>query len=159
MHRGWFGQTALADLFDGDFALTAKDTLYRCHDRLLPHKEALFSHLANRWRLLCNAEYEVLLYDLTSTYFESNPPFAEDDKRRFGYSRDKRSNCVQVVIALAITSEGFPLAYEVLTASPSTLATATRPWLNRPAPPRPTPQVNGPQVVSQSRPVLGCACR
>jgi transposase len=114
LHRDWFGQTALADLLGGDFALAAKDTLYRCHDRLLPHKEALFTHLANRWRDLFNADYEVLLYDLTSTYFESNPPFPEHDKRRFGYSRDKRSDCVQVVIALVITTEGFPLAYEVL---------------------------------------------
>jgi transposase len=114
LHRDWFGQTALADLLGGDFALVAKDTLYRCHDRLLPHKEALFSHLANRWRDLFNADYEVLLYDLTSTYFESNPPFPEQDKRRYGYSRDKRSDCVQVVIALVITTEGFPLAYEVL---------------------------------------------
>ena len=56
----------------------------------------------------------MLLYDLTSTYFESDPPDDEDDKRRYGYSRDKRSDCVQVVIALIVTPEGFPLAYEVL---------------------------------------------
>lgn len=114
LHRDWFDQSALADLLDGDFALAAKDTLYRCHDRLLEHKTALFTHLSNHWRDLFNANYEVLLYDLTSTYFESNPPFPEDDKRRFGYSRDKRSDCVQIVIALVITTEGFPLAYEVL---------------------------------------------
>ncbi len=114
LHRDWFGQTALADLLGGDFALAAKDTLYRCHDRLVEHKAALFTHLFNRWRDLFNVGYEVLLYDLTSTYFESNPPFPEDDKRRFGYSRDKRSDCVQIVIALVITTEGFPLAYEVL---------------------------------------------
>lgn len=114
LHRDWFGQTALADLLGGDFALAAKDTLYRCHDRLLEHKTALFTHLSNHWRDLFNANYEVLLYDLTSTYFESNPPFPEDDKRKFGYSRDKRSDCVQIVIALVITTEGFPLAYEIL---------------------------------------------
>ena len=114
LHRDWFEQSALADLLDGDFALVAKDTLYRCHDRLLEHKTELFTHLSNRWRDLFNADYEVLLYDLTSTYFESPPPFPDDDKRRFGYSRDKRSDCVQVVIALVITTEGFPLAYEVL---------------------------------------------
>lgn len=114
LHREWFGQTALADLLGGDFGLVAKDTLYRCHDRLLPHKEALFTHLGNRWRDLFNADYEVLLYDLTSTYFESTPPSGDEDKRRFGYSRDKRPDCVQVVIALVITTEGFPLAYEVL---------------------------------------------
>ena len=114
LHRHWFDHTALADLLGGDFALAAKDTLYRCHDRLLDHKEALFSHLHDRWRDLFNATHEVLLYDLTSTYFESDPPFPEGDKRRHGYSRDHRSDCVQVVMALVITPEGFPLAYEVL---------------------------------------------
>jgi transposase len=64
-------------------------------------------------------KFEVLLYDLTSTYFESNPPFAEGDKRQFGYSRDKRSDCVQVVIALVVTPEGFPLAYEVMAGNTS----------------------------------------
>lgn len=103
LHRHWFDQSAMADLFGGDFALPSKDALYRCHDRLLAHKEALFTHLSNRWRDLFNADYEVLLYDLTSTYFESDPPFGEEDKRRFGYSRDHRSDCVQVVIALVIT--------------------------------------------------------
>ena len=114
LHRHWFDHTALADLLGGDFSLAAKDTLYRCHDRLLDHKEALFSHLHDRWRDLFNTTHEVLLYDLTSTYFESDPPFPEGDKRRHGYSRDHRSDCVQIVIALVITPEGFPLAYEVL---------------------------------------------
>ena len=76
--------------------------------------QALFDHLVGRWRDLFNASFEVLLYDLTSTYFESDPPQDENDKRRFGYSRDKRSDCVQVVIALIVTPQGFPLAYEVL---------------------------------------------
>src|SRR5271166_1189044 len=66
-----------------------------------------------RWQDLFGARFEVLLYDLTSTYFESDPVFEETDKRQFAYSRDKRSDCVQVVIALIITPEGFPLA-EVL---------------------------------------------
>lgn len=114
LHRHWFEHTALADLLGGDFSLAAKDTLYRCHDHLLDHKEALFSHLHDRWRDLFNTTHEVLLYDLTSTYFESDPPFPEGDKRRHGYSRDHRSDCVQIVIALVITPEGFPLAYEVL---------------------------------------------
>ena len=81
---------------------------------MLKHKQALFNHLVIRWRDLFNLSFEVLLYDLTSTYFESNPPEDEKDKRRFGYSRDKRSDCVQVVIALIVTPQGFPLAYEVL---------------------------------------------
>lgn len=114
LHRDWFESTALADLLDGDFSLAAKDPLYRCHDRLLPHKDALFTHLAGKWRDLFNPDYEVLLYDLTSTYFESTPDFPEGDKRRFGYSRDKRSDCVQIVIALVVTTGGYPLAYKVL---------------------------------------------
>ena len=64
-------------------------------------------------------KFEVLLYDLTSTYFESDPPFPEGDKRQFGYSRDKRPDCVQVVIALIVTPEGFPLAYEVMAGNTS----------------------------------------
>jgi transposase len=114
LHRDWFDGTALADLLHGDFSLAAKDTLYRCHDRLLPHKDALFTHLAAKWRDLFNPDYEILLYDLTSTYFESTPDFPEGDKRRFGYSRDKRSDCVQIVIALVLTTEGYPLAYKIL---------------------------------------------
>ena len=114
LHRQWFLQSAMADLLGGDFGMAESHKLYACHDFLLQHKEALFSHLRDRWHDLFNASFEVLLYDLTSTYFESNPPFPAGDKRRFGYSRDKRSDCVQVVIALIVTPEGFPLAYEVL---------------------------------------------
>src|SRR5262249_44755840 len=113
LHRQWFEQSAMADLL-GDDALVAKNALYRCLDKLLEHKTALFSHLRQRWQDLFAARFEVLLYDLTSTYFESPPPDDEEDKRRHGYSRDKRSDCVQVVIALIVTPEGFPLAYEVL---------------------------------------------
>jgi len=102
----------MADLLDEDFGLAQKDKLYRCHDLLLQWKNELFEHLRKRWEELFNAQYEVLLYDLTSTYFESDPPF--NDKRKFGYSRDKRSDCVQVVIALVVTPEGFPIAYEIL---------------------------------------------
>jgi transposase len=104
----------MADLLGGDYRLAADDTLYRCLDQLLEHKSALFSHLQQRWKDLFAAQFDVLLYDLTSTYFESDPPFPEGDKRRFGYSRDKRFDCVQVVIALIVTPEGFPLGYEVL---------------------------------------------
>jgi transposase len=83
----------------------------------------LFTHLRAQWKDLFSARFEVLLYDLTSTYFESDPPFPEGDKRRYGYSRDKRSDCVQVVIALIVTPEGFPLAYEVLAGHTSDKAT------------------------------------
>ena len=114
LHRHWYEQSAVGDLLGEDFALAAKDNLYRCLDRLLKHREELFKHLQARWRDDFGAKFDVLLYDLTSTYFESDPPFPEGDKRRFGYSRDKRPDCVQVVIALIATTEGYPLAYEVL---------------------------------------------
>src|SRR6195256_226488 len=114
LHRQWFEQSAMADLLGADFMMAEKNALYRCLDKLLPHKTALFSHLRQRGADLFGAKFEVLLYDLTSTYFESAPPDDDNDKRRFGYSRDKRSDCVQVVIALIVTPDGFPLAYEVL---------------------------------------------
>jgi transposase len=115
LHRHWYANSAMGDLLgEQDDSLAAKDTLYRCMDRLLAHKDDLFVHLSARWQGLFGVKCEVLLYDLTSTYFESTPPDQESDKRRFGYSRDKRSDCVQVVIALVVTPEGFPLAYEVL---------------------------------------------
>ncbi len=114
LHRHWYDKTAMADLLNADFKLAAKDTLYRCLDHLLEHKTALFSHLQDRWRDLFNAKFDVLLYDLTSTYFECDTPDPDEDKRRHGYSRDKRSDCVQLVIALVMTPDGFPLAYEVL---------------------------------------------
>ena len=104
----------MADLLDEDYSLVEKNSLYRCLDKVLQHKEQLLGYLRQRWQDLFGARFEVLLYDLTSTYFESDPVFEETDKRQFGYSRDKRSDCVQVVIALIITPEGFPLAYEVL---------------------------------------------
>lgn len=113
LHRHWFEHSALGDLLDADSPIVADDTLYRCLDKLVEHKAALFSHLQGRWRDLFNARFDVLLYDLTSTYFECDVP-ASDGLRRFGYSRDKRSDCVQVVIALIVTPEGFPLGYEVL---------------------------------------------
>src|SRR5206468_757958 len=93
LHREWFGRTALADLLGADFSLAESHKLYACHDLLLKHKQALFDHLVRRWRDLFNVSFEVLLYDLTSTYFESDPPQDENDKRRFGYSRDKRRDC------------------------------------------------------------------
>ena len=114
LHRHWFDHSALADLLGADFSLVEIHRLYQCHDQLLEHKTALFDHLTERWRTLFDAKYEVLLYDLTSTYFESNPPENPEDIRRFGYSRDKRGDCVQVVIALIVTPDGFPIAYEVL---------------------------------------------
>jgi transposase len=112
LHRSWYERSAMGDLLGEDFAIAQSDTLYRCLDKLVVHREALFSHLQARWHELFDARFEVLLYDLTSTYFECDPP--QSGKRKFGYSRDKRSDCVQVVIALIVTPDGFPLAYEVL---------------------------------------------
>jgi hypothetical protein len=115
LHREWFGNSAMADLLGADFGLAEAHKLYACHDHLLAYKEELFSHLVNRWRDLFNASFDVLIYDLTSTYFEIDAVgVPDDDKRRHGHSRDKRSDCPQVVIALVVTPEGLPLAYEVL---------------------------------------------
>jgi PAS domain-containing protein len=114
LHRYWYENSAMADLLGVGFELAESHKLYECLDRLIEHKGALFHPLTRRWKDLFNAKFEVLLYDLTSTYFESDPPFAEEDKRKYGYSRDKRFDCVQVVIALVVTPEGFPLAYEVM---------------------------------------------
>src|SRR5437899_2357164 len=119
LHRLWFDTSAMGDLLGEDYSLVEKNALYRCLDKVLEHKQALFTHLTERWRGLLGAKFDVLLYDLTSTYFESSKPADAKDKRRYGYSRDKRSDCVQVVIALVITPEGFPLAYEVLAGNTS----------------------------------------
>jgi transposase len=112
LHRLWYEQSAMGDLLGEDYGLVQKDKLYRCLDKLLEHKEELFSFLRERWQNMFNAKFDILLYDLTSTYFESDPP--DIGIRKFGYSRDKRPDCVQVVIALIVTPEGFPLAYEVM---------------------------------------------
>jgi transposase len=114
LHREWFRQSAMSDLLEEDYSIAAKDTLYRCLDKLCAHKEELFSFLKTRWNQLFKASYDVLLYDLTSTYFECDVPDEQKGLRRFGYSRDKRPDCVQVVIALIVTTEGFPVAYEVM---------------------------------------------
>ena len=122
LHRHWYEHSALRDLLGSDRVIS-DDKLYRCLDRLLDHKRDFFSFLKARWSVLFEARFDVLLYDLTSTYFESDPPVA--GKRQFGYSRDKRPDCVQVVIALILTPDGFPLAYEVMpgnTADNTTLA-------------------------------------
>jgi transposase len=113
LHRQWYERSAMGDLLGEDISVAQPDTLYRCLDKLLPHKQALFSHLKAIWQERFGGSFEILLYDLTSTYFECEVPEVEG-LRRFGYSRDKRSDCVQVVIALIVTPQGFPLAYEVM---------------------------------------------
>jgi hypothetical protein len=111
-HRQWYDRSAMGDLLGPDFHWGGKDQLYLVLDRLLEHRLALFTHLQARWKDLFGAKYEVLLYDLTSTYFEGQAE--EIPKAQFGHSRDHRSDCRQVVIALIVTPEGFPLAYEVM---------------------------------------------
>lgn len=130
LHREWFERSALSELLGEDASLVESHKLYACHDRLLVHKQAVFEHLVGRWRDLFNASFDVLLYDLTSTYFEADPPFPEGDKRRHGYSRDHRGDCVQVVIALVVTPQGLPLAYEVLAGNTSD-KTTLRGFLDR----------------------------
>jgi hypothetical protein len=131
LHREWFGRSAMADLLGSDFRLAEPHKLYACHDVLLAHKADLFAHLVARWRDLFNADFDVLLYDLTSTYFEINAAdVPEGDKRRHGYSRDKRPDCPQVVIALVVTPDGLPLAYEVLPGNTADCKTL-RPFLDK----------------------------
>ena len=105
LHRQWFERSAMGDLLGEDAGLAQASRLYRCLDLLVEHKQPMFSFLRERWQTLFNAGFEVLLYDLTSTYFESDPP-EHESIRKFGYSRDKRPDCVQVVIALIVTPEG-----------------------------------------------------
>ena len=114
LHRQWFDASAMANLLEADFALAEKNALYRCLDRLVEHKDELFKFLTRRWGELFDAKFDVLLYDLTSTYFETDVERGPEDLRQYGYSRDKRGDCRQVVIALIVTPEGFPLSYEVL---------------------------------------------
>ncbi len=112
VHRQWFDQSAMDVLLGVDFAVAEKDRLYRCLDRILNHKQDLFIHLQQRWKSLFHVPFDVLLYDLTSTYVEGDA--AQNPKAKRGYSRDGRPDCKQVVMALVITPEGFPLAYEVM---------------------------------------------
>jgi transposase len=112
LHRLWFDQSAMDVLLGVDFAVAEKDRLYRCLDRILKHKSDLFVHLQQRWKNLFDVSFDVLLYDLTSTYLEGEAE--QNPKAKRGYSRDGRPDCKQVVVALVITPEGFPLAYEVM---------------------------------------------
>jgi transposase len=121
VHRQWYLSTAMDALLGTDFAVAEKDRLYRCLDRVLEHKQELFVWLRQKWADLFQAEFEVLLYDLTSTYFEG--AMDQNPKAKYGHSRDKRTDCLQVVIALVITTDGFPLAYEVMDGNTSDRAT------------------------------------
>jgi transposase len=117
VHRQWFVDSAMDELLETDFAVAEKDRLYRCLDRVLKHKQDLFVWLKQKWADLFHADFEVLLYDLTSTYFEGE--MEQNAKAKRGYSRDKRPDCLQLVIALVVTPDGFPLAYEVMNGNTS----------------------------------------
>ena len=111
VHEKWYPKSAMSLLLDCNDAVAEKDRLYRCLDRLVEHKEALEGHLKEKWGELFEAQFEVLLYDLTSTYFEGMVEEVPQAKR--DYSRDHRPDCKQLVIALIVTPEGFPLSYEI----------------------------------------------
>jgi len=123
VHRQWFLASAMDELLECDFAVAEKDRLYRCLDRVLAHKDALCRHLTAQWKTLFDARFDILLYDLTSTYFEGG--CEQIPKARHGYSRDGRSDCRQVVIALVVTTDGLPLAYEVLPGNTADKTTLT----------------------------------
>jgi transposase len=117
VHRQWFVDSAMDELLQTDFTVAEKDRLYRCLDRILAYKQELFVWLKQKWADLFAADFEVLLYDLTSTYFEGE--MEQNRKAKRGYSRDGRGDCLQLVIALVITPDGFPLAYEVMNGNTS----------------------------------------
>ena len=128
MHSQWMANTAIAELV-GAGALSGRSTLYNCLDRVLwpfdewkkprgerrnSFRDELFKFLRGRWAGLFGSTCDVVLFDLTSTYFEVDGTKALDSElQRHGYSRDKRGDCLQVVVALVLTPDGFPLAYEV----------------------------------------------
>jgi len=109
--EAWYRRTALADLLQLGEQEVTKERLYRALDHLLEHKSALEAHLSKRCGQLFAAENEVLLYDVTSTYFEGQAERNPQAQR--GYSRDHRPDCKQVCIAVVVTFDGFPLGYEV----------------------------------------------
>src|SRR6476659_4396764 len=121
VHRQWYLNSAVDELMGTGFEVAEKDRLYRCLDRVLEHKQELFVYLKQKWADLFGADFEVLLYDLTSTYFEGE--MEQNPKARRGYSRDGRPDCVQLVIALVVTPDGFPLAYEVMNGNTSDRST------------------------------------
>src|SRR5450631_1528927 len=110
IERRWYPSTALDDLLEIEEGKINDTRLYRCLDRILPHKTKLERHLKDRYGALFGAEFDVLLYDLTSTYVEGAA--GKNPMVRRGYSRDHRPDCEQLVIALIVNNEGFPFSYE-----------------------------------------------
>src|SRR5271163_256642 len=120
----WYASTALEDLLGVPDSAVTKDRLYRTLDRLLRAQEPIENDLKDRLGTLFKLDYDLLLYDLTSTYFEGLAE--ENDLARRGYSRDHRSDCKQVVLALVVTREGFPLAHYTLPGNSKDLETVEK---------------------------------
>ena len=119
----WYRTTALQDLLGIGIDAIYDERLYRALDRLLPQKEAIEKHLVRRLGELFDLDYDLLLYDVTSTYFEGA---ADPEIAKRGYSRDHRSDCVQVNIALVVTREGMPLGYEIFAGNTTDVTTVQR---------------------------------
>jgi len=121
IEQRWYPSTALDDLLQIEEGKINDTRLYRCLDRILPHKTKLERHLKNRYGELFGAEFDVLLYDLTSTYVEGAAE--KNPMVRRGYSRDHRPDCEQLVIALIVNQEGFPFSYETFNGNRSDVST------------------------------------
>jgi transposase len=121
IEQRWYPSTALDDLLEIEEGKINDTRLYRCLDRMLPHKTKLERHLKNRYGELFGAEFDVLLYDLTSTYVEGAAE--KNPMVRRGYSRDHRPDCEQLVIALIVNNEGFPFSYETFAGNRSDVST------------------------------------
>jgi transposase len=121
IEQRWYPSTALDDLLQIEDGKINDTRLYRCLDRMLPHKTKLERHLKNRYGELFGAEFDVLLYDLTSTYVEGAAE--KNPMVRRGYSRDHRPDCEQLVIALIVNNEGFPFSYETFNGNRSDVST------------------------------------
>lgn len=119
----WYRTTALQDLLGIGIDAIYDERLYRALDRLLPQKEAIEKHLVRRLGELFDLDYDLLLYDVTSTYFEGA---GDPEIAKRGYSRDHRSDCVQVNIALVVTREGMPLGYEIFAGNTTDVTTVQR---------------------------------
>lgn len=109
--ESWYEKTTLEDLLGVPTYKVNEDRLYRALDKILPHKDTVCKHLQERYSILFNETYDFLFYDITSTYFEGQCKINPQAKR--GYSRDKRSDCLQVCIGLVVTTQGLPVGYEV----------------------------------------------
>jgi transposase len=121
IEQRWYPSTALDDLLGIEEGKVNDTRLYRCLDRILPHKTELERHLKERYGALFGAEFDVLLYDLTSTYVEGAAE--KNPMMRRGYSRDHRPDCEQMVIALIVNNEGFPFSYETFDGNRSDVST------------------------------------